>query len=61
MSESESKKLKVGDKVIWEDDEGDIGQVIEVGYNAVKIRWDIGQVGVVDHRDMGKINRIRRL
>ncbi len=57
MSESESIKLKIGDKVSWEGDVNDLGQVIDVDHIGVKIQWDIGQIGTIDHRDMAKIHK----
>ncbi len=46
MTGKEAKRLKVGDAVVWENDAADRGEVIEVGYCAVKIRWENGGAGV---------------
>ncbi len=55
MTAKESKALKVDDCVMWDDDPMDLGIVIETGYRAVKISWENGQVGIVDHRGMTQI------
>jgi hypothetical protein len=56
MDAKESKKLKVGDGVIFSD--GVTGTVIETGYNAVKIDWADGQLGcIVHHNDMQDVSR----
>ena len=56
MNARQAKKLKVGDKVMWQGSHTDLGEVIEVGYCAVKIKWDNGQVGLVQHDDMTMID-----
>jgi len=60
VNESESKKLRVGDAVATDQlppDEHHVGEVTETNWHAVKILWDDSQVGIVDHRDMEKIDR----
>ena len=54
MTTRESKRLKIGDRVVlgvW------AGTVIDTGYAAVTIKWDDNQTGMVDHRDMQDIRR----
>ena len=41
---------------MWQGSHTDLGEVIEVGYCAVKIKWDNGQVGLVQHDDMTMID-----
>ncbi len=57
MTAAESKRLKVGDCVMWEGDHDDLGVITEAGYCGVKIEWGNGQVGIVDHHGMSKIDR----
>jgi hypothetical protein len=40
MTTAEAKKLKIGDCVCWNGDPNDRGEVVEVGYLGVKIRWE---------------------
>lgn len=60
MTEREARKLKVGDRVMWDCDAGDCGTVIDVGYHGATIKWDNGQTGGVDFRGMSKISRATR-
>ena len=55
MTEREARTLKVGDRVLWDGKADDAGTVIDKGYAAVTIQWDIGQTGMVDLRDMAAI------
>ena len=57
MTTAEAKKLRVGDPVIWGTDKNDRGEVVETGYCAVKIKWEDGQLGVIDVRDCQEVNR----
>lgn len=58
MTEAESKALKVGDGVLTTElppGEMHKGAVVEMTRNGVRIDWDDGKSGVVDHRGMAKI------
>lgn len=60
MNEAQSKRLKPGDEVSTKKlppGETHVGTVVETNWAAVKIAWDDGQVGIVDHRDMAEIDR----
>lgn len=57
MNAAEAKRLKIGDALIWENDPGDRGTVIEVGYCAVKIEWENGQIGVLHTNDCQSVKR----
>lgn len=59
MTERESKKLKAGDRVMWDGDETDLGSVTECDYLCVRIKWDNGQEGTVHHADMKKISKVK--
>jgi hypothetical protein len=57
MNTREAKKLKVGDRIIlWAGKPSACtGTVIQTGYNAVKTKWDDGQIGIIhidDHDDV---------
>lgn len=60
MTEQESRKLKVGDRVKFCDafKPGHPGTVTDVGYYAVKVAYDDGIIGVTDHRDNGLLELI---
>lgn len=57
MTEQQSKRLNIGDRVIWNGDPHDAGTVVDCGYAAVVVTWDNGQTGTVDHRDMAIVSR----
>jgi len=60
MTESEAKKLRVGDRVTWDHNAKDCGTVFEVGYNAVKVQWDDpsqGEGSVLWHSEMANIGK----
>lgn len=54
MTSKESKKLKVGDAVVFSD--GVRGEVVDTGFNAVGIKWDDGQQGYIHHDDMQDVS-----
>ncbi len=58
MTTNEARHFKEGDRVHFHADEACCGTVTEVGYNAVKVAWDDGQIGVT--REFGDIHRIAR-
>lgn len=41
MTAKQAAKLKVGDRVYWDNDEADVGTVVETGFNAVKVHWAV--------------------
>lgn len=58
MKEAVARRLKVNDRVTWDNNPNDLGTVIEVGYNAVKVKWDDpsqGEVGVLWFTEMANI------
>lgn len=56
MNTTATRKLKEGSRVMWENDPKDLGTVIEVGYNCFKVKWDNGQVGIIDRGDAARIS-----
>jgi hypothetical protein len=59
MDADAAKALKVGDRVIWDDDPEDRGEVIETGYCAVKITWENGQTGIIHVNDCARVSAAR--
>lgn len=48
MNYEEPKALKVGDKVIWQDDPMDIGEVVALTESGVEINWpNVNQCAVI--------------
>ncbi len=52
MTEAQSKRLNIADRVIWEGNRDNEGSVVAADPRSVRIRWDNGSLGEIDHRDM---------
>jgi len=55
MTSKESKTLKKGDAVVFNDGVG--GTVVSTGNACVRMVWDDGQEGVIHHDDMACVSR----
>jgi hypothetical protein len=58
MTGDESRKLKVGDKVRWQNDQADQGIVTETNWAGVTVRWDSRGKQAIQHNDMGSLQRV---
>jgi hypothetical protein len=59
MTGHESRKLKAGDRVCWQDEATNQGTVRGTSWSGVTIAWDDGDVISVSHNDMGQVERMR--
>lgn len=58
MNRRDAEKLKVGDKVLWSDNTR--GEVVDKGYVGFTVKWDDGQIGIVQFDNTGDLlNQIR--
>jgi hypothetical protein len=57
MTGSESRKIQVGDRVLWNSDQNDLGTIIETDWAGVTIRWDNRSEQAVLHNDMAQVER----
>ena len=58
MKPSESRKLKVGDRVVWILTSPHVaGTVTDTGYAGLTVQYDDGQVGTISHNDAVCIGR----
>ena len=55
MTGDQSRKLKVGDRICWKDDEIDAGTIIGVAWSGVTITWNDGDSSSVRHNDMSDV------
>jgi hypothetical protein len=54
----QSRQLKVGDRVRWDQKKiTDLGTIVEVTWSGVTIRWDDDHAEWIAHNDMTKIER----
>jgi hypothetical protein len=57
MTGDQSRTLKVGDRVCWDDNASDLGTVVGIAWSGVTISWDDGHTTSVTHNDMGQVER----
>ncbi|MEO6382142.1 MAG: hypothetical protein ABI273_17585 [Lacunisphaera sp.] len=57
MTGTESRLLKVGDRVFWNADKNDAGTVTETDWAGVVIRWDNRQEQHILHNDMSAVTK----
>ena len=61
MTPQESKALKRGERVCWEDDPTDQGSIIDRDWSGVKIKWDNAAAPThYHHNDMGRVARLQK-
>lgn len=58
MTGDQSRLLKVGDRVQWDNSLTDRGTVIEVDWRGVTIKWDDRQANTLFHNDMARVERV---
>jgi hypothetical protein len=57
MTGDESRKLKIGDRVCWQNDRADQGMVTETNWAGLTVKWDNRSEQTIQHNDMGQIDR----
>jgi hypothetical protein len=55
MNGSQSRTLKLGDRVCWDGNANDLGLVTNNGWVGVVIKWDDGRTSSIHHNDMSKV------
>lgn len=63
MKERTAKDLVVGARVSWDHNPKDGGTVIEIGFNALKVKWDDpsnGEISKLFFTEMGNIGLLPR-
>ena len=58
MNGDQSRLLKVGDRVCWEQSTTDLGTVIGTSWSGVTIDWDDGHTTSIQHNDMTQVERV---
>ena len=58
MTGEQSRFLKVGDRVQWDNSLTDRGTVSDVDWRGVTIKWDDGQTNTLLHNDMARVERV---
>jgi small-conductance mechanosensitive channel len=60
MTDNQSRRLKVGDRVRWGDSATDSGTVAGTAWNEVTIKWDDGRTTVIPRSDMSRVEQLPR-
>jgi hypothetical protein len=59
MTGEQSRQLKVGEKICWQNDQADRGTATETSWSGLTIKWDGRGEQRVLHNDMSQIDRVR--
>jgi hypothetical protein len=59
MTGDQSRLLKAGTRICWENEQGDKGTIVDNGWSAVKIKWDTGFTSEVMHNDMTQVQVVK--
>jgi hypothetical protein len=59
MTGDQSRGLKVGDRVCWQNDGRDQGTVTETNWAGVTIKWDNRGEQTILRNDMAKVERVQ--
>jgi hypothetical protein len=55
MTPEQSKKLKIGERVMWQDSVNDKGTVTACDWSGVRIEWDNGKDQFLHHNNMDEV------
>jgi hypothetical protein len=58
MTGDQSRALKVGDRVCWQNDGADQGTVTETNWAGASIKWDNRGEQTILHNDMSQVQRV---
>ena len=58
MTGTQSRALKIDDRVCWNSDKNDLGTVIDTNWASVTIKWDNRSEQAILHNDMSKVERV---
>jgi hypothetical protein len=61
MTGDQSKTLKVGDRVCWNQSTTDLGTIVGTTWDGVSIDWDVGKTTSIQHNDMGQVERAHQI
>jgi hypothetical protein len=61
MTGEQSRLLKVGNRVCWQNDQADRGTITETSWSGLTIKWDSRGEQRVLHNDMGGMSLVSKL
>jgi hypothetical protein len=59
MTGDQSRRLRSGDRISWEDSAADQGTIANINWSSVEIVWDNGHRNHVRNNDMGSVTASR--
>ena len=59
MTKNQAKRLPLSTRVSWDNDLNDQGYIVDKTNQALFIRWDNGQKGWIDNKDLDKVNAVK--
>jgi hypothetical protein len=59
MTPTQSKQLKIGQRVAWHDSAGDQGTVSASDWSGVRVEWDSGKNQFFHHNNMGEVEVVK--
>ncbi len=60
MTGEQSRLLKVGDRVCWQNEQADQGTITKKDWASVTIKWDSRGLQVILHNDMARVERVQK-
>jgi hypothetical protein len=57
MTGDQSRLLKVGDRICWQNDQADQGTVTETNWAGLTVKWNNRREQTIQHNDMAQIER----
>jgi hypothetical protein len=58
MTGEQSRALKVGDRICWQNDRADQGTVTETNWAGLTVKWDNRSEQTIQHNDMAQVERV---
>jgi hypothetical protein len=58
MTGDQSRLLKIGDRVCWQNNQADQGTVTEKNWAGVTVKWDNRGEQAILHNDMAQVERV---
>jgi hypothetical protein len=58
MTGEQSRHLRAGDRICWQNNQADKGSVTETNWAGLTVKWDNRSEQAILHNDMGQIERV---
>jgi hypothetical protein len=58
MTGEQSRALKIGDRICWQNNRADQGTVTETNWAGLTVKWDNRSEQAIQHNDMAHVERV---